>query len=470
MPERREEVTLTLDGETWVGWSSIVIRHSADKFSDVEFSAPFEPERSEFRRIFRPFGYAPVTVSIGGETAMVGTVMGVDPSTSPSSRSVAVTAYSLPGVLNDVTMPASAYPLEFNGLTLRQIAERCCSPFGVRVVFELDDEARSENEAYRRYLARVAGIRRRISARDKVRQVERARDDYNASPAPDEFFAAGWEASVAAAKSSRDYQQFRELDELKERRKRYELGVAGTGGGAAEKQAVLDSFDAQIAFKEAQLTRIPKFSGTALDQPFRRIAIRPEARVLEFLAKCAKQRNFIISDTRDGALLFSRGATPGAPVAHFVEGEPPLIRVTPNFSPQAMFSEMTAISKGRAGARSGAFTATNPHLSVLRPSTFSPDDTDSPDLEAAARARIGRMIAAAARYEIEVPTWRDPSGALWRENTTVTLTAPGAMVYRETEMTIRDVEFRYGSTQTAVLSLVLPGAFTGEIPEVLPWD
>src|SRR5690606_21969599 len=118
--------------------------------------------------------------------------------------------------------------------------------------------------------------------------------------------------------------------------------------------------------------------------------------------------------------------------------EPPLIRVTPNFSPQAMFSEMTAISKGRAGARSGAFTATNPHLSVLRPSTFSPDDTDSPDLEAAARARIGRMIAAAARYEIEVPTWRDPSGALWRENTTVTLAAPGAMVYRETEMTIRD--------------------------------
>ena len=177
MPERREEVTLTLDGETWAGWSGFVMRHSADRFSDVEFVAPFEPEREAFRRIFRPFGYATVTISIAGETAMIGTMMGVDPSTSPSSRSVTVTAYSLPGVLNDVTMPASAYPLEFNGLTLRQIAERCCSPFGIRVSFELDDEARSENEAYRRYLSRVAGARRRVAALNKLLQVERARDD-----------------------------------------------------------------------------------------------------------------------------------------------------------------------------------------------------------------------------------------------------------------------------------------------------
>jgi hypothetical protein len=45
------------------------------------------------------------------------------------------------------------------------------------------------------------------------------------------------------------------------------------------------------------------------------------------------------------------------------------------------------------------------------------------------------------------------------------------MIYRETEMLIRDVSLRQDpGGETAALHLVLPGAFSGAMPEFLPWD
>jgi prophage tail gpP-like protein len=82
------------------------------------------------------------------------------------------------------------------------------------------------------------------------------------------------------------------------------------------------------------------------------------------------------------------------------------------------------------------------------------------------------MIASVVTYTVEdLPTWRDPSGALWRVNTTVTLLAPEAMVYRETELLIRAVAFKQtAEIETATLTLVLPGTFGGQLPTSLPWD
>lgn len=471
MPERRENVIISVGGKEWSGWSGLTIRRSADRFAEATFTAPFEPEREEFRKLFRPFGYAPVTVAIGGKTMLIGTMLGVTPNMEPSSRTVDVTCYSQAGVLNDVTMPRASYPLEFNGLTLRQIAEKCCAPFGIPVVFQLDDKAHAENAAYRVHLGRVAEAKRRIAQRNRVKELERIRDEYVESTlTPEPGVVAGWNAAVDQAKLHRDYAAMREAEKMRQKARLEEF--TGNHFGVSEtRERYVKYLESQAALAEARALAIPKFSGTALDLPFRRVAVKPDESVLGFLVKLAQQRNFIITDTDVGELLFCRSTPPGAPVAKLHEGKPPLLSVSATFSPQNMFSEMTAISKGRAGARAGAFTAQNPHLShVTRPSTFSPDDTDSPDLEAAANARVGRMLASAASFEVEVPTWRDANGELWTENTTVSLLAPSAMIYRETEMLIRDVEFTYGESLTARLSLVLPGAFSGEIPEVMPWD
>ena len=81
------------------------------------------------------------------------------------------------------------------------------------------------------------------------------------------------------------------------------------------------------------------------------------------------------------------------------------------------------------------------------------------------------MFGNMAGFAATVATWRDPNGDLWAPNTTVTLVAPGAMVYTEFEFIIRAVQFSRDSRETtATLELVLPGSFSGEIPETLPWD
>lgn len=81
---------------------------------------------------------------------------------------------------------------------------------------------------------------------------------------------------------------------------------------------------------------------------------------------------------------------------------------------------------------------------------------------------FGNMVS----YVVEgIPTWRDPKGNLWRPNTTITLKAPEAMIYRETEFLIRNVTLRQDAqSKTATLGLVLPGAFSGETPSRLPFE
>lgn len=346
MPDRIEDVSLRIDGRDWRAWETIEIQRTLDSFSTVGFSAPFQPERDEFRSTFQPFSYKPLDLHVGDELLFTGTLLGVDPALDPESKNVQTSAYSLPAVLADVTAPATAYPLELNGLKLGRIAETLAEPFGLTVQMDADDGA-----------------------------------------------------------------------------------------------------------------------------VFRRVALDPDQLIQSFLIELAQQRNLVISDTPAGALRFLRSTSGGAPVARLREGQPPLTSVVSTFSPQSYFSEITGIAKTRSGRGGARFTVQNPFLSgVTRPHTFRLEDTDGADVPAAARAKLGRMLGAALSVSCEVPTWRDASGALWKPDTTVLLEAPGAMIYRETEFIIRDVTLRQEpGSLSASLSLVLPGAYSGEVPTELPW-
>ena len=55
---------------------------------------------------------------------------------------------------------------------------------------------------------------------------------------------------------------------------------------------------------------------------------------------------------------------------------------------------------------------------------------------------------------------------------TVSLFAPDAEVYRDTKLQVDSVQLSRSDSDgdIAVLSLVLPGARTGQLPEVFPWE
>jgi len=212
--------------------------------------------------------------------------------------------------------------------------------------------------------------------------------------------------------------------------------------------------------------------GTELGPQFKRVRIKPKEKVGAFLAELARARGVVMRDSTKGELMFLRSTSTGSPVASFREGEQPMTKVAATFSPQAYYSEITGLARTKAGRRGSGYTERNEHLpSVVRPLNFTVGDVNAGDLPGSVKARMARMFGNMVSYVVDVPTWGDPNGVLWAPNTTVTLLAPGAMVYKETELIVRDVILRaQGERVGASLGLVLPGAFSGEQPKELPWD
>jgi prophage tail gpP-like protein len=206
---------------------------------------------------------------------------------------------------------------------------------------------------------------------------------------------------------------------------------------------------------------------------FARVKCEPDQELHSFLAELALQRGFVVTDNAAGDLAFrSEGAT-GAPVARLA-GQP-LGRVSAQFNPDRWFSHVTGRACKRSGQQHGSkYTQINSLFRSFLPQHHcaSTGDTGSADVPRATKAMVGRMVASSATYTVEgLPTWRDPSGKLWAPNTTIMITAPGAMIYSETELLIRAVKFKQtAELETATLELVLPGSFGGTLPKKLPWD
>lgn len=345
--DNQNEVAVLIDGRRFRFWENIRVTRSIDAMDVLEFSAPFESGLQTFRETFRPFSYKPVVVTVGGVPLFTGTMIGSMPAVDSTRRAIVVSAYSTPGVLNDCTAPASAYPIEYNDQGLREIATTLAQPFGIAVSFDADQGAVFERAA----------------------------------------------------------------------------------SGTTEK-------------------------------------------VLDFLTKLAQQRGLIISSDEKGKLLIQQSVNGGAPVAVLSQGASPVLSVTPFFNPQQYYSHVTGIDPVIVGLEGSQFTVKNSRLQgVVRPITFDAPDSSGGGINSAVRAKAGRMFGSMASYSIDVSTWRDPAGNLWKPNTSVKLQAPGAMIYSSYEFIVRSVTFsKDAGAEVATLNLVIPGSFSGQLPEVLPWD
>lgn len=206
--------------------------------------------------------------------------------------------------------------------------------------------------------------------------------------------------------------------------------------------------------------------------PLERVKCEPDQKIQEFLVGLAKQRGFVLTDLPDGTLRLMRSGSTAGPVAH-LEGQP-INKITPTFNPQEYFSQITGFGKKKSGHSGSKHTVKNTLFlgSNVRTNSFMLDDTEDGDVPFAVKARLGRMFGNIVSYVIEdLPTWRDPKGVLWDRNKTITLSAPGAMVYGDVELLIRNVVFsRSSGSKTATIGVVLPGAFSGEEPERFPWE
>lgn len=133
-----DDVALSIDGVRFSAWTDVRIQRSVDAVTSVSFISPFDTENPQAVRKLRPFSYSAAALSIGGRLFFNGVLMNVQPYVTDKSSTITATCYSAAGVLNDVTPPPSDFPVQYEGLNLRQIAERIAEPFGVGVVLNGD--------------------------------------------------------------------------------------------------------------------------------------------------------------------------------------------------------------------------------------------------------------------------------------------------------------------------------------------
>lgn len=142
-----DEVAILIGGKRFRFWDKVRITRSIDTMDTVEFGAPFDADAPGFRETFRPFSFKTVVITVGGTPLFTGTMVAVNPVIENAQKVISVSGYSLPGVLNDCTSPASSFPLEFNDQGLSDIATAMAAPFGISVDFQADQGAVFERVA-----------------------------------------------------------------------------------------------------------------------------------------------------------------------------------------------------------------------------------------------------------------------------------------------------------------------------------
>jgi prophage tail gpP-like protein len=103
--------------------------------STFEFSARFSAQNKEHQELFKPLQYKDVEIyNSKDKLIFTGTILNHRFKSNPVRELVIISGYSKSGILEDVTIPPSAYPLESTNRSLKDIAEKLCGLYGINVV------------------------------------------------------------------------------------------------------------------------------------------------------------------------------------------------------------------------------------------------------------------------------------------------------------------------------------------------
>jgi prophage tail gpP-like protein len=145
--------------------------------STFSFSFYFNPENKEHKEMVCIGHYHKVTVEHNGELLLTGYILSQVFTSSNVKQLVPFGGYSLPGVLEDCEIPPKLYPLQSDGLTLREIAQKLIAPFGLQMVIDplvssqmdsvFEKTTASESQTIKAYLTELASQKNIIISHDE---------------------------------------------------------------------------------------------------------------------------------------------------------------------------------------------------------------------------------------------------------------------------------------------------------------
>lgn len=115
-------------------YSSIAVSLRYDSVaSSCSASVYFDPANSDDRKLFIPGNNLPFQLLNGNEVLITGVLLNNKFKSAPTKQLASIGGYSKAGVLDDCQNPTTNYPLQFDGLSLEQIAKKLVTPFGLTV-------------------------------------------------------------------------------------------------------------------------------------------------------------------------------------------------------------------------------------------------------------------------------------------------------------------------------------------------
>lgn len=129
--------SLRIDNKDFEHFRDFTLNFKYDSVaSTFGFTALFDPNNKTHRELFKPASYKKAQVYFGGRLILTGIILNNAFKITSKKEPLTISGYSTPGILQDVTLAVESRPLQFDGMTVLEIVERCCSPYGVNVVVD----------------------------------------------------------------------------------------------------------------------------------------------------------------------------------------------------------------------------------------------------------------------------------------------------------------------------------------------
>jgi prophage tail gpP-like protein len=127
---------ITISGQNVDFFTSGVITLELDSVaSTFEFSTRFSAQDPKHQELLKPLQYKDVEIfNKNDELIFTGTILNHRFKSDSGRNLVFVSGYAKCGILEDVSIPVSAYPLESTNRSLKDIADNLCGLFGIKVL------------------------------------------------------------------------------------------------------------------------------------------------------------------------------------------------------------------------------------------------------------------------------------------------------------------------------------------------
>ena len=147
-----------VDGQPIITMPNFTLSTQIDAIRKASFTVPNE---GATRALLPPLSQLDCVVGYNGSTTLTGRINTPQPQASETSKSLVVGAYSACALCENSPPPLTAFPMEFERMSLKQIAEQVCETLGIGVVFDLDPGAK-----FRRVNVKQVGDRGTTRKRD----------------------------------------------------------------------------------------------------------------------------------------------------------------------------------------------------------------------------------------------------------------------------------------------------------------